>query len=308
MKVLVTPRSFGKSDDTPWDLLAAAGLEVVKNETGGILDKKTMIRLLADCEGLILGVDPVDSQVIAAAPRLRAISKYGVGVDNIDLAACEARGVKVSKAVGSNTAAVADYAFALMMAVARKILPIDAACRRGDWSKTTAIDVGGKTLGLVGLGAIGRAVARRAGGFEMKVLGYDVFWDEVSASACGVEKASLERIYREADFISLHVPLTEETAHMIGERELAMMKPTAVLINTARGGLVDEDALLSALKAGRIWGAGIDAFSQEPPENRDWYGLDNLVMGSHTAASTTGAVARMGLMAAENLIRDLTRA
>lgn len=305
MTVLVTPRSFGKTDPEAWNKLADAGYDVVRNETGGILDKESMKLLIADCEGVILGVDPMDAEVIAAAPKLRAISKYGVGVDNIDLSACEARSIRVSRAVGSNTQAVADYAFTLMMAVARKVLPIDTACRKGDWSKVTSIDVYGKTLGLIGLGAIGRAVAKRAHGFDMKILGYDLFWDDAAAAKSGVQKVPLDQIYKECDFISLHVPLTDATTHMIGERELAMMRPTAVLINTARGGIVDENALLAALQQKRIYGAGIDAFAQEPPENETWYTLDNVVMGAHTAASTAGAVQQMGQMAADNLIHDL---
>lgn len=305
MKVLVTPRSFGKTDPQAFAMLEDAGLKVVKNDTCGILDAAAMKALLTDCDGVVLGVDPMDAQVIAAAPQLKAISKYGVGVDNIDLDACKARGIQVSRAVGSNTQAVADFAFALMMAVARKVLPVDAACRQGNWTKMTTTDVYGKKLGIIGTGAIGQAVAKRAKGFDMTVLGYDVFWNDEAAGEIGIEKAGLEHIYRECDFISLHVPLTEETRHMISGRELAMMKPTAILVNTARGGIVDEDALLSALKEGRIYGAGIDAFAQEPPENKEWFTLDNVVLGSHAAASTVGAVQQMGRMAAANLIKDL---
>ena len=305
MKILITPRSFGKSDPTVFKRLEDEGYELVLNTTGNILTKDDMKKLLADCDGLILGVDPVDADVIAAAPRLRAISKYGVGVDNIDLAACESRGIRVSRAQGSNTQAVADYAFALMMATARKVVPIDAACRQGNWSKIVTADIYGKTLGIIGMGAIGRAVAERARGFSMKLLGYDVFWNDEAAEKAGVRRAELSEIYSQCDFISLHVPLTEQTRNMISVKQLAMMKNTAILINTARGGLIDEDALLEALKNGSIYGAGIDAFAQEPPENEQWFTLDNVVMGAHCAASTTGAVAEMGNMAADNLIAAL---
>lgn len=305
MKVLTTPRSYGKTDPAVFEMLEKAGLEVIRNETGGILDREAMKRLLADCEGVIVGVDPLDTQVMAAAPRLRAIAKYGVGVDNIDLEAARARGIKVSRTVGANAEAVADYAMTLMLAVARRAAAIDARCRRGDWGKITTRDISGGVLGLLGLGAIGRLVARRAQGFGMTVMAYDPFWDEDYARANGIVKASPEEICAQADVISLHLPLTEETRGTIGAPELAQMKPDAILINTARGGLIDENALLDALAAGRIYGAGVDAFAQEPPEDPRWFTLENVVLGSHCAASTDGAARNMGRMATENLIRDL---
>ena len=201
-----------------------------------------MCEKLADCDGLIVGVDPVDATVLAAAPRLRAIAKYGVGLDNIDLAACEARGIKVSRTVGANSEAVADYALALMLGVARKVALIDRRCRARDWSKITGIDLYGKTVGIIGLGAIGKRVARRCGaGFGMKVLGHDIVWDDAWASENHVERADLERIFREADFISLHTSLDDSTRHLVDAPRLALMKPTAILINTARGELVEDE-------------------------------------------------------------------
>ena len=302
MKILVTPRSF---DIPAFKMLKEAGFEIVKNETGGILTEDALAALIADCDGLILGVDPLTHRVLAAAPKLKAVAKYGVGVDNIDLAACEKRGIKLSRTVGANADAVADYAFALMLAVARKIIPIDAACRRGDWSKTTGIDVYGKTLGLIGLGAIGKGVVARAAGFGMKILAHDPFWDEEYAAARGIAQRLVEQICAEADFISVHAPLTELTRGIIGPKQIAVMKPTAIIINTARGGIIDEAALLAALRDGKIYGAGIDAFEEEPPADDTWFALPNVVIGSHCAASTTGAVTQMGRMAANNLIRDL---
>ncbi len=304
-KILITPRSYGKADPSLFEKLKSAGYELVLNDSGGILTKEQMIEKIAPCAGVILGVDPMDADVIAAAPHLRAIAKYGVGVDNIDLKAAEARGVKVSKTVGANAEAVADYAMALMLALARRVLPIDAACRQGNWGKITTSDVSRKTLGLFGLGAIGRHVARRAQGFSMKVLAYDVYWDEAYAKANDITYATPEQIFREADFISLHLPLMEETRNFVGREQIAMMKPSAVLINTARGGLIDEEALLEALKANHILGAGLDAFSTEPPENKEWFAMDNVVIGSHCAASTLGATENMGTMATENLLRDM---
>ena len=305
MNVLVTPRSFGKTDPTLFDRLRAAGLNVIRNETGAILDADGMRRMLADCQGLIVGVDPVSAHVLDAAPRLRAVAKYGVGLDNIDLEACAARGIAVSRTLGAPTQAVADYALALMLAVARKVTLIDRRCRQRDWSKITSIDLYGKTLGIIGLGAIGKAVARRAQGFSMKVLAHDIYWDEAYAAENGIQRADIDQICAEADIISLHTLLDDSTRHCINAARLASMKPTAILINTARGELVDNAALLEALRQGRIYGAGLDVFEQEPPADEAWYGLDNLVMGSHCSSSTRGSTETMGHMAVDNLLRDL---
>jgi len=305
-KVVVTPRSFGKTDPAPFELLKSRGYDVVCNPFGRILTKDEMKALLADADGIIVGVDPLDREVLTAAPRLKAISKYGVGTDNIDMNCAAERGITVSLARGSNTEAVADYAFALMMAVARKVAAIDRACREGIWKAEPTIDIYGKTLGLLGLGAIGRAVARRASGFGMKVMAYDLFRDEAAAAALGIAYVdSLDTLLCEADFISLHVPLDENTAGIVGGAQFERMKPTAVLVNTARGGLIDEAALLEALRTGRIWGAGIDVFEQEPPDNPELLAMDNLVAGSHCAASTRGAIGQMGLIASRNLIEQL---
>ena len=305
MKVLTTPRSYGKTDPQVFDMLRQAGLEVVRNDTGGILDKETIKTMLADCDGVIVGVDPMDAEVIAAAPRLKAIAKYGVGVDNIDLDAAKARGIKVSRTVGANSEAVADYAMALILAVARKTVLIDRQCRKGDWKKITTRDVTGGTIGILGLGAIGKNVAQRAQGFGMTVMAYDPFWPEEYAREHHIARADPDEIYARCDVISLHLPLTPETENIIGAAELAKMKPDAILVNTARGGLIDENALLDALEAGRLYGAGIDASSSEPPKDPPWLTLDNVVLGSHCAASTSGASRNMGRMATANLIRDL---
>ena len=304
-KILTTPRSYGKDMPELFAQLEAAGYEVVRNTTGGILEKDAMKEMLADCVGVIVGVDPMDAEVLASAPKLRAIAKYGVGVDNIDMDYCKEHGIKVSRTVGANSEAVADYAMALMLAVARKVPEIDRKCRKLNWGKITTRDVSHATLGLFGLGAIGRHVAERAQGFGMKVIAYDPSWPEEFAREHGIERADAETIFKNADFISLHLPLMPDTEGFVGEKELGWMKKDAILINTARGGLVDEKALLKALKEGRIYGAGLDAFAHEPPEDDDWFELDNVVLGSHCAASTRGATQNMGRMATENLLRDL---
>lgn len=305
MKILVTPRSFGIENPQLFARLRDAGCEVIRNQTGAVLDKEAMLNLLAPCEGVIVGIDPLDRDVLAAAPGLKVISKYGVGIDNIDLEECEKRGIKVFRTVGANSNAVADYAFALMLGVARRIVDTDRRCRNGDWRKTAAIDVYGKTLGIIGLGAIGKCVARRAKGFEMRVLAADESWDENFAAEHNIVRRDIGALCAEADFISLHCSLTPATRNIINADIIAGMKPTAVLINTARGELVSEDALLEALQQKRIWGAGIDVFREEPPATDAWSKLDNVILGSHCAASTRGAVAMMGAMAVDNLLNGL---
>jgi phosphoglycerate dehydrogenase-like enzyme len=304
-KILITPRSFGQTNPSLFTMLETAGFDLIRNETGGILNKQQIMEMVAPCSGVILGIDPFDADVIAAAPRLRAISKYGVGVDNIDMSVAAERGIKVSRTIGANAEAVADYAVALMLALSRKLLVIDAQCRKADWSKVTTIDFNHMTLGLFGLGAIGKNVAQRAKAFSMRVMAYDIAWDAEYAEKQGIEYTDPETIFRNADFISLHLPLLPTTENFIGDKEIALMKPTAILINTARGGLVDETALLKALKENRIFGAGIDAFLYEPPKERDWFSLPNVILGSHCAASTTGAAENMGRIAVMNILHDL---
>ncbi len=302
VRILVTPRSFGKSNPRPLEMLQEKGYELVLNPYGRILTEAEMAEAIAEVDGVVIGVDPLGEAVLRHASRLRAISKYGIGTDNIDLGYARQAGIPVAVAAGANSESVADYAMALMLAVSRRVVQIDRQCRQGDWQKFNTQSVYGKTLGLIGLGAIGRGVARRAAGFGMRVMAHDVMWNEEAARDLGIERATVEDILCQADFVSLHLPLNNETRHMIGAAELAQMKPTAVLINTARGGIVDEAALLDALRRKAIWGAGLDVFEQEPPADDGWFALENVVIGCHCAASTVEAVDNMGLISAQNLI------
>lgn len=301
MKVLVTPRSFGKSDPSLFDSIADLGFEIIRNDTGAILTEEAMCEKLADCDAVILGVDPCNANVLAHAPKLKCIARYGVGLDNVDMKVCEERGITVLRTVGANSNAVADFAFALMLACARKVVTIDRRCRNRDWGKETGIDVFGRTLGIIGLGAVGRCVALRAKGFSMKILAHDPYMDEAFAKEHGIVAADVDQICREADFISLHSVLTDDTRNMIDASRLGLMKKTAVLINTARGELVDENALLEALCDKRIQAAGLDVFASEPPADPRWYELDNVVLGSHTSSSTVGTTNLMGRMCVDAL-------
>ncbi|WP_368901198.1 phosphoglycerate dehydrogenase [Oceanobacillus oncorhynchi] len=302
-KVLVTPRSFGRHSNEPDEILKRFGVEVKKNPYSKIMTEEQMIEEIKDVDGIIVGVDPLSKEVLQHAEKLKVISKYGVGIDNIDISYAKERNIKVARAMNANADAVADYTFALMMAVARKVVKIDKECRKSNWKKITTIDVHKKTLGLVGLGNIGKKVAQRAKGFEMDVLAYDLMPDYEYANSSGVQYVNhLDEIFLKSDFISLHLPLNKHTEHIISKDQFKLMKSIAVIVNTARGGLIDEQALSEALQEQLIWGAGIDVFESEPPQNKELLGLDNIVIGSHCAASTVQAIDNMGIISSENLV------
>ncbi len=305
-KILITPRSFGKEDPKPFELLKEQGYEIVVNPYGRIMTEPEMVEAVKDVDAVILGVDPMNKKVIDAAGKLKVISKYGVGTDNIDVPYAQSKGIAVTRTVGANSDAVADYAFALMLAVARKVVLIDKECRKLNWSKISSIEMYHKKMGIIGLGNIGKGIAKRASGFDMKVYAYDVFKDDQFIKEHNIEFTSIETIIKECDFISLHLPLTPETRNLISYDQFKAMKNTAIIVNTSRGGVIDEEALLWALQNNVIYGAGIDVFEKEPPEQIKLLELDNIIVGSHCAASTVEAVNNMGIKASENVIANLT--
>ena len=256
---------------------------------------------VASAEGVLsLVTDPIDGSVIDAAPRLRAIANMAVGTDNIDLEAAGARGIPVGNTPGVLTDATADLAFALLLALARRIVPGAQAVRAGEWktwepAKDLGADLSGATLGIVGWGRIGQAVARRGEGFGMHVIH--------SSRSSGVP---LDGVLERSDFVSLHVPLTPETRHLIDAGALALMRPTALLVNTARGGVVDQDALREALHAGTIGGAALDVTDPEPlPPDHPLLDAPNLLVVPHVGSATVHTRARMAAMAVDNLLAAL---
>jgi glyoxylate reductase len=258
---------------------------------------------------LSMVTDKIDARVIAEAAHLRVISNLAVGVDNIDLEAATRAGIAVGHTPGVLTEATADLAFGLLMATARRIAEADRHVRTGGWRTWGPMtllgrDVHSSTLGLIGFGAIGQAMARRATGFGMRVL-YLIhpsskLHDTRVAGAVGV---SLPRLLADSDYVSIHVPLTAKTRHMIGAREFALMKPGAILINTARGGVVDQAAMAAALKSGHLGGAGLDVTDPEPIESGDpILQLDNVVITPHIGSASIAARARMAAIAVENIL------
>jgi D-3-phosphoglycerate dehydrogenase len=305
-KVLVTARSFRKLQGDHWRVLQEAGYEVITPEQDQPLKEAEMIPLVGDVEAALVGNDAVTQRVIAAGPRLKVISKHGVGVDNVDVAAATRAGVVVTNTPGANQVAVAELAVALIMALTRKLAYHDTVVKSGGWSRIIGTELEGKTVGLVGLGRIGKEVVLRLKGFRVKFLAHDVYQDTAFAAEHGVRFVALDELLAESDIVTLHAVLTSDTQHLIGEKELARMKPTAYLVNTARGGLVDEAALARALAENRLAGAGLDVFADEPPKDSPLLKLgDKVLLAPHLGAQTTETVLRMGRMAAENVVQVL---
>lgn len=304
-KVLVTPRSLAEAFDEPLRMLEDSGHEVIRNPHGRPFTEEELRTLIKDVDGIIVGLDAISREVIAAAEKLKVISKYGVGVDNIDLEAARAKGIIVTYTPSSNSEAVADLTMGLLLAAARRIPSADRAVRSGDWRKVVGLAVWKKTIGVVGVGRIGRGVVKRASGFNMKILCCDKVMDSDFAARYGAEYVSLDFLLQQSDFVTLHVPLTDETRGLIGEKELSQMKRTAILINTARGEVVDEDALYQALVGGRIAGAALDVFRNEPPIGSRLLELDNVILTPHIGAHTDEAITEMGCKAVRNLMAVL---
>lgn len=265
--------------------------------------------LLSEAVGLIAGSEPIPRAVLEAAPRLRVISRNGIGYDAIDLEAATERGIVVTYVPDVMADAVADLAMGFLLCLARRIREFDATMKAGEWRRGLSADVGGRTLGLVGTGRIGMAVARRARAFGMRLLGCDPAPNPLFVEELGGDYVPLEELLETADFVSLHLPAAPGTRGLLNRERLARMKPGAFLINTSRGVLVDEAALLEALRSGRLAGAALDVFSVEPPPPgspaAELARLPNVVATPHVAAFTPNTVARMGRAALANLLAVL---
>ncbi len=304
-KVLVTSRTFGKTDPVPVQMLHEAGCEVVPNPYGRVLSEKEITELIQDVDGVILGLDPMNARVLSKARRLKAISRYGVGYNNVDIEYATRRGILVTNTPGVNSLAVAEHTLGLLFAVCRNICVSDRGIRQGMWKQYPGLQVSGKVIGLVGTGQIGRHVAELARGLRMQVLCYDIYPDEDWAKSIGAVYVSFSDLITKSDFISLHIPRNEHTYHMISEEEIAQMKSSAVIINTSRGGVLDEDALVKALKNGQLRGAGLDVFEDEPLKDSPLQELESVVLTTHIGAHTQESMQNMGRLAAANLIESL---
>ncbi len=299
----------------PMEAEARAILErvgsVETSHTEHELPEAELARRVADCAAIIpMGAHPIPERVLAAAPRLRIVAVAAVGYNIVDVAAATRRGILVTNAAGVLTDTTADMAWALMLGVARRVPESDRFVRAGKWtgvywSQLMGADVHGATLGIIGLGRIGQAIARRAQGFGMRVLYHNRKRDPEAEQAVGAAYRSKADLLREADFVVLSLPLSPETRHLIGAAELALMKPTAFLVNVARGPVVDEAALVEALSTKRIAGAGLDVFEEEPKVHPGLLGLENLVLTPHIGSASGATRLRMASRAAENCVAAL---
>jgi D-3-phosphoglycerate dehydrogenase len=297
------------------DQLPASAIEILRSVSGWTVDARTqrpaaeLARDLANADALIVrSATIVDPQVIASAPKLRVIARAGTGVDNVDVPAATERGIVVMNSPGANSVSVAEHALALMLALARAVPAADAAMKRGVWDKKrlTGAELRGKTLGVIGLGRIGQEVATRARAFGMEVIAHDPFISEQIAAGLGIELLTVDAVCARADYLTLHVPATAETRHLLDERRLALCKPGVRIINTARGELIDEAALAAAIEKGHVGGAGLDVFEQEPPPDGRLTKLPQVVATPHIAASTAEAQELVGTETAMN-VRDFLR-
>jgi D-3-phosphoglycerate dehydrogenase len=304
-KILIATRSFGSTSSKPWDSLREAGFESIKADMSKEMSEDRMIDLLQDVDGAIIGVVPMTKRVLESASRLKVICFHGVGVDFIDLEAAVRKGIVVANCPGANDQGVADLTIGLMIAISRTIPAADLALRNGKWGRYSGTELWRKTLGLVGFGHIGRGVARRALGFEMDILVYDPYIQSEQLDMPGVILVTLEEVIAKADFLSLHAALTDENRGMIGAEQIRQMKTTAYLINTARGGLVDEQALYQALASALIAGAALDAFVDEPPTSSPLLKLHNVVVTPHIGAHTKESIERVSMLATQNVVLTL---
>ncbi len=273
------------------------------------IPRDVLLQRVADKDGLLcLLTDRIDDELLDAAPRLRVVSQMAVGVDNIDVAACTRRGIPVGNTPGVLTETTADLTWALLLAAARRVVEGVDYVRAGQWvtwspTALLGLDVHGATLGIVGMGRIGQAVARRASGFGMRLLYHSRQRKPEAEQALGASYADLDTLLAEADFVTLHTSLTPETYHLIDAAALAKMKPTAILINAARGGVVDHDALLHALRTGVIAAAALDVTEPEPlPADHPLVHLPNCIVVPHIASASIATRAKMATMASENLL------
>lgn len=301
MKVLCTSPSFAKYDTRPVTTLKEQGLELITLPANAPLS--ALEPHLAETVAMIVAFTDVNDELLARAPKLQIVCKHGVGVDNIDLHATQARGIFVTNVPDANKHAVADFAFALILNIARQVTTAATETRAGQWPRIFATDVYGKTLGIIGLGNIGKQVALRASGFNMRVLAFDFYPDEKFAAEHNIEFVSLDELTAQSDFITLHTPLTPETRNLFDSSRLRMMKPSAFLINVSRGGVVNEEQLYHALTDNVIAGAAVDVFEREPLETHPLFSLNNVIPTSHIAGYTDGAISAIGERCVEQIIQ-----
>lgn len=304
MKIAVANPTFA-SDATLRAALLARFPDVAFNATGRILAGDELRDLLAGAAGAIVGLERVDAALLDGCPQLRVIAKFGVGLDSIDLAGCAARGVQVRSTPGVNALAVAELTLGFMIGLARRIAIASHQLRHGRWLRDGGVQLFGRTVGVIGLGHVGKQTARVVQAVGCPVIAHDLVAQPAYCAAHGIRACGLDELLRDADVVTVHVPLTPATRGLIGRAQLAAMRPGALLINTARGGIVDEEALADALAGGGLAGAASDVFVDEPTHHARLLGLDNFIATPHVGGNSREAIRAVGMAAIDNLVAAL---
>jgi phosphoglycerate dehydrogenase-like enzyme len=301
-KVLIAPQTLAGLGGPFLEVLRGAGFELVYPPEPVQLNEDELLAELRGASASLAGSEPYTRRVLEAHPQLRVIARAGVGYDAVDVAAATDCGIAVTITPNTNQDAVAEHTFALMLALVKNLIPQHLGTAAGRWPRGCNLPLRGRTLGIAGLGRIGKAVAVRAAAFGMRLFAFEPYPDADFVRRHGVTLVPFERLLAESDFVSLHLPLTAATRHLINKSTLALMKPTAFLLNTGRGSLVCEADLYEALKAETIAGAGLDVFEEEPPVNCPLFGLDNVVLTPHAAGTDTQSRDDMARSAAEAIV------
>jgi D-3-phosphoglycerate dehydrogenase len=301
-KVLIAPATLTGIDGPYLKVLRDAGFDLVFPGLDHQMDENELLQNIKGMPASIAGSEPYTPRVLDANPQLRVIARAGVGYDAVDVQAATERGIAVTITPGTNQDSVAEHTFALILALAKDLINQHQGTRAGRWPRRSNVPLRGRTLGIVGLGRIGKAVAVRGAAFGMPLLAFEPYPDAAFVKQYGTRLVPLDQLLRESDYVSIHVPLTAESRNLIDRRRLALMKPAAYLINTARGGLVNEADLYDALRAGKLAGAALDVFEQEPPPITPLLELDNVVLTPHAAGVDTQSRDDMALSAARAVV------
>lgn len=306
-KILVSASHFDTLCKDAWELLEKNGHEIIYDKTRSFpaYSFEELKDIIGDIDAAIIGMDKYTEEVFEIAPKLKAVAKFGVGVDNIDLVAAKKHGVKALNAPGQNSNAVAELTVCYILDMLRKVIPIHEELKEGNWPRWIGSELRGKTVGLVGFGAIARLVAKKLQGFDVTMKAYDLFMNQKLAEELGVKACSLDEIVETSDVVSLHIPVADDTYHMFNQKMFKRMKKGAYLVNAARGGLVDLDDLTEALREGQVAGAALDAFEMEPlPKGMEIFNY-NVVCTPHIGAESFEAYRDVSLCVSKDIIRVL---
>lgn len=302
-KVLVTATNYSRNCVEAKALLGANGIEVVENTFGRPLKPQEIAEVIGDVDGVIAGADTWDEEVFKRAPKLKVIARFGTGCDWVDIAGARRHGIQVTNAPGANANAVADLAISFLLAMMRNLVSFNESVRRGVWDRFVGYELDGKTVGLLGFGAIGQKVARKLQGFSVRILAFDLKPACEVAKGLGVTFENFDRVLRDSDIVSVHLPCVRETVHIIGREQFEIMKDGVLFINTARGMLVDEQALDAALRSGKVRMAAVDVYEHEPPKpDNPLFQLSSIICTPHTGGETYEAIRQISLVTAQAVI------